>query len=175
MDTFTTPDFQLQIQNRLRDWVNQQPGSITFEEAAEFLAMPQDSDGTYYGRSTIEAALEMLGCEKEVLVHYWPPAARLARPQPTHQQPTDKAKLQEIINIIRAWVLGQTEPFQISDIYSRPHLSEQLPCNTETLQLIHQALIALRCTVNLADTTYNVYNPPPPVNTRHVSMDEIYT
>lgn len=174
MDTIVISEMQAEIQDRLRSWVAQQPGSITYEEAAEFLGMPQDSDGTYYGRATIETALENLGCEREVLIHFWPPAARLAQPQPTQPQPTDKAKLQEIINIIRAWVLGQTEPFQISDIYSRPHLSEQLPCNTATLQLIHQALIALRCTVNLAYITYNVYNPPP-VYPRHLSRDEIDT
>lgn len=151
MALIAIPDQQQEIQNRLSAWVAQQPGSITVEEAAEFLDMPRDSDGTYYSRQSIEAALENLGCEREVLIHFWPPAARLPKVgQPLHQpQPTDKEELQNIINIIniiRDWVLSQIEPFMLADIYSKPEISQQLECNPVMLHLIHRALLALKCT-----------------------------
>ena len=174
MDTIAIPELQHVLQNRLREWVNQQPGSITAEEAAEFLGMPQDSDGTYYGMATIGAALEQLGCEKEVLIHYWPPAARLSKPeQPLH--PNDKTELQNVINIIREWVLMQTEPFTIPDIYRHQAISGKLSCNHKTMQLIHKALLALRCTVNTAETNFTEYNPPNMPRVIRAEPGEIYS
>lgn len=163
MDTIPYHE-QIKLQNRLRDWVNQQPGPITVEEAAEFLGMPQDADGTYYAIPTIGRALERLGCEKEVLIHFWPPSAKLAQQPP---QPTDKAELQEVINIIRDWVLSQTDEFAIHEIYRKPDLHKDLQCNMTTIKLIHKALLALRCTpIDRCGCVINdgrlphKYNPP---------------
>jgi hypothetical protein len=88
----------IDLENRLRGWVCQQAGPVTAEEAAEFLGMPQDSDGTYYAIPGIGKALENIGCEKEVLIHYWPPVMKLDQPeqfdtstgQITTMQPVEK-------------------------------------------------------------------------------------
>lgn len=163
-------------ENRLREWVKQS-GLFSIEEAIEFLGLDSKNHDAL---PPIRNALENLGCEREVIVIYHPPAthAESVHPEPIYNvtaQPTNPG-LQSIINIIRDWVLSQTESFTINDIYNNPGISENLACTRENMLLIDQALATLRCTIeqnrNKAPMWLVRYTPPKILR---VSRDEIYT
>ena len=83
--------------------------------------------------------------------------------------------LQSVINIIRDWVLNQTEPFTIYDIYSKPRMSEKLACTKANILLLDEALITLRCTTEQDPDNTPMkllrYIPPKPKRVRREEIN----
>lgn len=65
---------QIDYTERLREWVLTYPGTFEMIDVLEFLGINPDSDGAWYAIPSIAKALESLGCKKEIIVIYRPPA-----------------------------------------------------------------------------------------------------
>jgi len=82
----------------------------------------------------------------------------------------EKERLQEVLNIIRDFVLSQTQPFTIAHLYINPFVSEKLAVTKANLLMIDKALMTLNCS-----TVQNGFNTPfkdllyvaPPVKRVH--------
>lgn len=78
---------------------------------------------------------------------------------------TEKERLQEVLNIIRDFVLSQTQPFTIAHLYMNPFVSEKLAVTKANLLMIDKALLTLNCKTvqNGNDTPFKelMYVAPP--------------
>jgi hypothetical protein len=82
----------------------------------------------------------------------------------------EKERLQQVLNIIRDFVLSQTQPFTIAHLYMNPFVSEKLAVTKANLLMIDKALMTLNCS-----TVQNGFNTPfkdllyvaPPVKRVH--------
>lgn len=172
-DSSTLPSVD-HYENHLREWVKQSE-LFSIEEAIEFLGLDPKNHDTQYIIPLIRNALENLGCEKEVIVFYYPPAtnAECIHSESIYNitaQPTNPG-LQSIINTIRDWVFNQTKSFTINDIYNNPKISENLACTRENILLIDQALATLRCTTEQDRNNVPMWllrYTPPKIGRAHV-------
>lgn len=84
--------------------------------------------------------------------------------------------VQKTINILRDWVLDQTKPFTIMDIYGQPTLSAKLEVRIPKMLVIDEALLKLGCTIEQGqeDVEFIRLKYTPPVVMR-VHRDLIYT
>ena len=67
----------------------------------------------------------------------------------------EKEQLQQVLNIIRDFVLSQTQPFTIAQLYMNPFVSEKLAVTKSNLLMIDKALMTLNCS-----TVQNGLNTP---------------
>ena len=78
---------------------------------------------------------------------------------------TEKERLQEVLNIIRDFVLSQTNPFTIAHLFANPFISEKLAVTKANLLMIDKALLTLNCKTvqNGNDTPFKelMYVAPP--------------
>lgn len=82
----------------------------------------------------------------------------------------EKEQLQQVLDIIRDFVLSQTKPFTIAHLYMNPFISEKLAVTKDNLLMIDKALMTLNCS-----TVQNGFNTPfkellyvaPPVKRVH--------
>ena len=66
----------------------------------------------------------------------------------------EKEQLQQVLDIIRDFVLSQTKPFTIAHLYMNPFISEKLAVTKANLLMIDKALMTLNCsTVQNGDNT----------------------
>lgn len=77
----------------------------------------------------------------------------------------EKEQLQQVINVIRDFVLSQTQPFTIAHLYMNPFVSEKLAVTKANLLMIDKALLTLNCKTvqNGNDTPFKelMYVAPP--------------